>query len=185
MKRITLLAVFALAGVATMAQGVDFGIHAGWNNAKIDLKQQKVTSHSGYMAGVFARFKSRSLYLEPALNFVHKESAVKSSTAVEEALKYSSVDIPLMIGFRVLNLRIIQARVFAGPEFSVRTSKLKLEQITADLKAGRATWSGKAGAGVDAGNITLDVDYAFGLERLGGDAEKARSFTVTLGFKIF
>ena len=78
MKKIVVLALFSLIGLATMAQSlpINFGIHAGWNDTKISAKHLKVDSHGGYMIGAFARINLGSIYLEPALNFAHKESKI-------------------------------------------------------------------------------------------------------------
>ena len=47
MKKIVVLALFSLIGLATMAQSlpINFGIHAGWNDTKISAKHLKVDSH--------------------------------------------------------------------------------------------------------------------------------------------
>ena len=74
MKKLVILAFFSLIGLTTMAQSlpINFGIHGGWNDAKIKTKGYKVDSHGGYMIGAFARINLGSIYLEPALNFAHK-----------------------------------------------------------------------------------------------------------------
>jgi hypothetical protein len=167
-----------------MAQGTDFGVHVGWNNAKIDIKDVKVTSNGGFMAGAFLRVDFARLYLEPSLDFVHKKCEA-SSTSYKETLSYSSVDIPLVLGLYIINARFVKVRGFIGPEVSILTNKLKLKDVEADIKSGRAIWSGKAGGGVDVGSFCLDIDYGFALKDVGGDAKKASALTLTVGFKIF
>jgi hypothetical protein len=184
MKRIFLLVLLGIVGSGAMAQKVNVGVHAGWNNAKINVKDLKVTSHSGYMAGIFARFGSHSLYFEPSLNFVHRECDVASNN-VKEALTYSSVDVPLVLGIYVVNLRLLKVRGFIGPEVSILTNRLKLKELVEEWDPDKTMWNGKVGGGVDVGNFSLDVDYCFGLKDFGGAAKKPHSITLTLGFKVF
>ncbi|MDR2131309.1 MAG: PorT family protein [Odoribacteraceae bacterium] len=184
MKKIILLIVCGLAGMTTMAQGTDFGVHVGWNNAKIDIKEYNVKSHSGFMAGAFLRVKLPLLYLEPALNFVYKKCEVERPSIAKEMMDYSSVDIPLVLGFNIINVKLLKVRGFVGPELSLLMNKLKLKDIP-DMKSDRVIWNGKVGGGVDVGNLCLDIDYSFGLKNAGGSAKKARACTLTLGFKIF
>lgn len=78
MKKLVILVLFSLIGLTTMAQSlpINIGIHGGWNDARIKAKEYKVDSHGGYMIGAFARINLGSIYLEPALNFAHKESKI-------------------------------------------------------------------------------------------------------------
>lgn len=106
MKKLVILALFSLIGLTTMAQSlpINIGIHGGWNDAKIKAKEYKVDSHGGYMIGAFARINLGSIYLEPALNFAHKESKIKVGSIGK--FKYSSIDIPVMVGYNLLKLPI-------------------------------------------------------------------------------
>ena len=102
MKKLVILVLFSLIGLTTMAQSlpINIGIHGGWNDAKIKAKEYKVDSHGGYMIGAFARINLGSIYLEPALNFAHKESKINDEIGSIGKFKYSSIDIPVMVGFK-------------------------------------------------------------------------------------
>jgi hypothetical protein len=184
MKKFFLVALLGLAGAGAMGQGVNVGVRAGWNNAKINMKELKVTSHNGYMAGAFARFNMSRLYLEPSLNFARKKCEAREG-GIQEALSYSSVDIPLVLGVYIINARIFKLRGFVGPEASILTKKLKFKDLPADLKSDRTMWNGKVGGGLDVGNVSLEVDYSFGLKDFGNTLKKPRAFTLALGFKLF
>ena len=114
MKKIVILAFFSLIGLTTMAQSlpISLGIHGGWNDTKIKAKHLKVDSHGGYMIGAFARINFGSIYLEPALNFAHKESKVTAGNIGK--FKYSSIDIPVLVGYHILELPIFKLRGFVG-----------------------------------------------------------------------
>lgn len=183
MKKFVVLALFSLIGLATMAQSlpINIGIHGGWNNTKINAKHLKVDSHGGYMIGAFARINLGSLYLEPAVNFAHKESSLQSKD-IEYSLgkfKYNSIDIPVMVGYNILKLPIFKLRGFAGPVASFVTKNLKK-----GLDTDKMMWNGKIGAGVDVWKVTFDIDYEFGLKKFGDDVKAPKSWNLTLGFKI-
>ena len=180
MKKTIALIAALFAGTVAIARGTDFGLHVGWNNAKLNLEQLKVTTHGGFTAGAFLRLNSGKLYLEPSFNFASKGCKVSSR---EEIMKYSSIDIPLVAGVYIIRLKYLNARLFAGPGLSLLTNKPRFENL--DLHPGKTAWNAKIGAGADAGNLILDVDYSFGLNDIGGKAKKERSLTLTLGFKIF
>jgi hypothetical protein len=184
MKKFILTTLLGMATLGAMSQSASIGLHAGWNNAKVDVKHLRVTSRGGYMVGLFARLHPGVIYLEPSLNFVHKECGVEGNLT-KEALSYSSIDIPLVVGIHLLDARLLKVRAFLGPEVSVLANKLKLKEVAANLHSSAITWNGKLGAGIDVGNLCLDADYSFGLKRLGGDARRSTSFTLTLGFKVF
>lgn len=179
MKKIVILALFSLIGLTTMAQSlpINLGIHGGWNDTKINAKKQKVESHGGYMIGAFARVNLGSLYLEPALNFAHKESKVTAGNIGK--FKYSSIDIPVMVGYHILELPIFKLRGFVGPVASFVTKNLKK-----DFKSDKMMWNGKVGAGVDVWKVTFDIDYEFGLKKFGDGIKAPKSWNLTLGFKI-
>jgi len=180
MKKIVVLALFSLISLATMAQSlpINLGIHGGWNNTKINAKHLKVDSHSGYMIGAFARINLGSLYLEPAVNFAHKESGIKNEHSIGK-FKYSSIDIPVMVGYNLFKLPILKLRGFAGPVASFVTKDLKK-----DFNTDKMMWNGKIGAGVDVWKVTFDIDYEFGLKKFGDDVKTPKSWNLTLGFKI-
>lgn len=180
MKKIVILAFFSLIGLTTMAQSlpISLGIHGGWNDAKIKAKEYKVESHGGYMIGASARINFGSIYLEPALNFAHKESKVTAGNIGK--FKYSSIDIPVMVGYHILELPIFKLRGFVGPVASFTTKKLKKDMFDTD----KMMWNGKVGAGVDVWKVTFDIDYEFGLKKFGDGIKAPKSWNLTLGFKI-
>lgn len=127
MKKLVILVLFSLIGLTTMAQSlpINIGIHGGWNDAKIKAKEYKVDSHGGYMIGAFARINLGSIYLEPALNFAHKESKINDEIGSIGKFKYSSIDIPVMVGYNILKLPIFKLRGFAGPGCIFRDERFK------------------------------------------------------------
>lgn len=81
------------------------------------------------MVGAFMRVNLGKLYLEPALNYSHKRSVIEEKAqALGENpdnfdLKLNTFDIPVMLGFQVLDLSIVKLRAFLGPGTFRRESK--------------------------------------------------------------
>lgn len=184
MKKNVLLIVFCLSALGSMAQSpIDFGFHGGWNNTKIDLKEFKVSSHNGYMFGAFLRINIADFYLEPALNFSHRESMVEK-TDTEIKVKYSAVDIPVMVGYSLINTAVFRLRGFAGPVASILTDKLKIKELYDNLKSDKTMWSGRVGAGIDLWKITFDAGYEFGLKKFSNEVKAPATLNLKVGFKL-
>lgn len=172
MKKLILMLACCLCAASVMAsKPVNVGIHAGWVNSGLKTKLgESFKDANGYSAGLFARVNVSKFYIEPAVDY----SFMKSSS-----LKMNYVQIPIMAGFRVLDLKIAQLRVFVGPEADFMAKKIK----GASMKD--AVVCGRAGAGIDLWKLTLDVDYKFGLSKTSDLLKKTQGVNVTVGFKIF
>ena len=140
------------------------------------------------MVGAFMRVNLGKLYLEPALNYSHKKSVLETQTlAVGEDpsnldLKLNTFDIPVMLGFQVLDLSIVKLRAFLGPVLSV--GKVKNLKKLGDISTDKTNWHGKVGVGVDIWKLTFDIDYEKAFKNLGHELKAPRSFNFTLGLKI-
>lgn len=113
------------------------------------------------------------------MNFAHKESKINGEIGSIGKFKYSSIDIPVMVGYNILKLPVFKLRGFAGPVASFVTKDLKK-----DFNTDKMMWNGKIGAGVDVWKVTFDIDYEFGLKKFGDDIKAPKSWNLTLGFKI-
>ncbi len=178
---------------ALMAQSpINVGIHGGISNTKIKVKDighvLKSGSNTGYMVGVFARVNLGPIYLEPALNYSHKEGEVEKIDN-KSSLKYNSFDIPVMVGLHVLDLPVVKLRAYLGPVASF-SGKLKWDtgNFGTNIDNDKMMWNGKIGVGVDVWKLTFDIDYEKGLKKFqdnnAGKIKAPRSFNFTLGLKI-
>ena len=189
MKRVLSLLLICLCSYGVMAQlPINIGIHGGTSSNRIKVKDipQAIgtRAHTGYMLGAFARVNLGKRYLEPSYNYSHKESVVETKNEGEKDynLKMNSFDIPVMLGFRVLDLSILKLRAFLGPVVSFPTLK-DISEIT-DVDSDKTNWRGKLGVGVDVWKLTFDVDYEKAFKNLGHELKAPRSFNFTLGLKI-
>lgn len=193
MKKILLLLFIFAFGYNAMAQlPINIGVHGGITSNRIKVKDIPSAigsrAHTGYLFGAFARLNLGKIYIEPSLNYNHKESIIETKSLSQGAnngditLKVNSFDIPLMLGFEVLDLSILKLRTYLGPVMSFPSrkggSELGIE------KTRTTNWHGKLGVGVDVWKLTFDIDYEKAFKDLGHDLKAPRSFNFVLGIKI-
>jgi len=193
MKKIFFTLLLCASCLSLLAQSpINVGIHGGISNTKIKVKDVgtvlKSGSNTGYMVGVFARVNLGPIYVEPSLNYSHKEGEVQNQND-KSSLKYNSFDIPVMVGLHVLDLPVVKLRAYLGPVASF-TGKLKwnMDDFGSKLDNDKMMWNGKVGIGVDVWKLTFDIDYEKGLKKFQNDKygkiKAPRSFNFTLGLKF-
>lgn len=196
MKKILLVAVICMFSSALFAQlssPVTLGVHAGLVSTKVDSKIPDATSikdkaDNGMMLGAFLRLNMNKWYLQPELNYVVRKSEVDFGMGSLD-IKTKSLDVPMLLGYKLIKLPAFKLRAFAGPvaSFNIDNSiKSTIEGQVEDPDFKSAVWNAKVGAGVDVWKLTFDVDYEFGLTDVSSEfLKKNKMVNVTLGFKLF
>jgi hypothetical protein len=217
MKKITLIiAAFLISG--SMFAQFHFGPQIGYSASKLSLNTSDITSSlkSNFLAGVFFRF-GKKIYVQPEVNWMTSGSVFKypevnlggsDLSPFEQDIKLSMINIPVSLGWRIVNLEVVNIRIFAGVSANIVLNKtinnsqdisdveddLFKPIMEADIKD--LAWNYQAGLGVDVLMFAIDVKYvgAFG-EPIAGDitynnetksiSSKGSVFLVTLGWKIF
>ena len=183
------LSLLTLAMV-TFAATFDLGIKAGYNTSKLstDLSTIKADSKGGYNFGAFGRFGGEKFYLQPEFLYVVKneEFSVGAST---DAIKMKSIQVPVLLGLKLIDLKVASIRAFTGPAISFSTGYESDKSFNYNFN--NATWDYQLGAGVDVLMFTFDVRYEWGLSKtfdtssLGSNfTSKGNTFSVNLGFKF-
>ena len=179
--------------------------YLGYNGQEVkDNLKQSFNTKTGAVGGVYARF-GRTLFIQPEVlvstkggSFdiveMHQETPISKTINV----KYSNIDVPLLIGLKGGPFRIL-----AGPVTSFRigdNQKLRdaFKYYTSDLNnsLSQATFGYQLGAGLDLGSFSLDVrkEGSFtnlasfetsGASGSGDVKQKISSWQVTLGLKLF
>jgi hypothetical protein len=196
MKRsILMIALVFLAG-ATFAQ-FTVGPKLGFTMSKLktNFEDVKEEARAGFQFGAFARI-GKKIYVQPELIFVTKGGIIKAddATALETKVKLSTMQIPALVGFHLLNLKVVNLRVMGGPALSFVTDKeIKINNVSGSIGEKNikdAIWSFQLGAGLDVLMFTLDVRYEWGLNNIyhpqGGTTYDMKSnlWNVSLGWKI-
>lgn len=191
-----------------MASGFAFGQFSigpkiGFNTSKLttDLDQIESDVASNFNFGVFVRLGSK-IYLQPEINWltsggVYKKPEIDDVKPIKQEVTMKSIEIPVIVGWRIINLGVGNIRVLAGPSASIVTDKtvstsdpdnfinpIKESDIEDML------WGFNIGAGADILMFTLDIRYQMGLNEVIQEVEgfsfnsKNNMFAVSLGWKI-
>ncbi|HQQ02848.1 MAG TPA: porin family protein [Bacteroidales bacterium] len=198
MKRIILLLGFAIITAQGFSQ-ISFGpkIGVNLNRLSTDFDQTitdiKNESKTGLQIGAFLRIGGKT-YIQPELLYSSrggKFTGIPKGSTDESEYTYSidAIDIPILVGSKVLNMPFVKLRVFAGPVASFFLDKeMKIDDIKDEQEVMKdCAWALTLGAGVDVLMFTLDLRYEFGLNNIS-DVEhqsvKNNLFNITLGWKI-
>ncbi len=197
-KTLLTLSLLALVMV-TFGQTFDLGVKASYNTTKFTLSAndayKQFKNGSGSSFGAFLRVGGSHIYLQPEFLYSSK-TATYTLTNMSNAVTFTSdvklktFQIPILLGVKLLDLKIASVRAFTGPAASFVTNKKDnlATQIKDNFTSNSMAWDWQMGAGVDVLMFTFDMRYELGLTELKNatpETFKGRTFTVSLGFKFF
>ena len=192
MKKLTIILVFTVFALTGNAQGFfDAGIKAGINTSKISAKSSDYNPETinNYQFGAFARINLGRIYIQPEVYYNSKggEYIDKVNASTINSFNLKTVDVPALLGLKIINQKALNLRVMAGPVFSFETDKSAKGQFTEDnLKNNFFGW--QYGAGVDFLFLSLDVRKESFSDNLYDSPDfntKNGNFVVSLGIKLF
>ena len=196
MKKTIIVLIIALAGLTASAQipGFTIGPKVGANFSNFSAEQDKIESEikSSLSFGVFARFGNK-LYVQPELMFMNRKGDISSSEfpGSNNSIHLKTVDIPVLIGARIIDAKIFNIRAMAGPVASIVVNKdissANWESAIGKKDIRNANFGIQVGAGVDVLVFTLDLRYEFGItnfSKYDGLSLKNNMFVIGLGWKI-
>jgi len=181
-----MIAVMVMTAGAVKAQdtGLTFGLKAGLNYATLPTSLKEVTDKKGkvgYNLGAFARV-GKTLYFQPELNYVTFKSAYNYASNTYKP-KFNQLNLPLMVGYKLINTEALNLRISAGPDLSYTLNKA---QGPSGFEYKKFNAGGLINAGVDIGSLTIDARYSRGLTKINKDLnEKTGIFNLSVGFKVF
>ena len=220
MKKVIISAVFLLSVTASFAQ-FNFGIKAGYTSSLGVNNLGSVTSgaynlnsvnsdlSNGFQAGVFARFGFKKLYFQPEFLYdmgkknytMTIQDAQSNNIQFNKRVNISTLEVPLLLGYKLLDLKLVNLRAFAGPKlrFNAGSSldynnlssggSVTQDQLIKDIKA--AQLGLEAGVGIDFLMFTLDARYNVikdmyqtKLSSVTIDNLQANTFVISLGWKF-
>lgn len=162
------LATFLFAAVDTQAQDkFEIGLKGGVNLSHIrgegggsfnSFWQEDATRTTGFTGGVYARIGD-GFFIQPELLISQKGGNFKDVVGIERKFKQTYLDVPVLVGVRVLNT----VRVNAGPvaTFLINQDDTFLDQVGITNNDGlrKALFGYQAGVGFDINKIRLDLRY--------------------------
>ena len=220
MKKMIFTAVLLLSVTLGYAQ-FNFGVKAGYTSSlglnnlsslasgNYNLNSVQSELSNNFHAGIFARIGFKKVYFQPELLYamgkknytVTLQDVAHNNITYDKFVTISTVDVPLLLGYKLLDFKIINLRAFAGPKLRFNAgSSLDFKNLTggtitqADLvKDVKAAQLGlEAGVGVDVFMFTLDARYNIigdmyqtKISDLNVDKLPISNFVISLGYKFF
>ena len=208
-KTFLLTAALLTMGSAAFAGGgfdITFGPKVGYQTARLSYEKASIKSgfSNHFTSGIFVRANFGRLYVQPEVlwfktsdvfdvNVVGTGSNnylnIPTGADVSLTLNQMCLQVPVLVGYDILDLRLITLRGHIGPtanfvlssktlvDYSVSATNGDGAQITqegeADTNEGlnpkTISWGMQVGLGVDLlKRITLDINYNFGMSKLFG-----------------
>jgi len=191
MKKLTLIILLAVLSITGYAQEfMNLGLKAGINTSKISTDDDAYSPQAinNYLVGAFARFNFGPIYLQPEAYYNSKggEYIDRNNLSVVNSFNLNTIDVPALVGLKIIDQEPLNVRIMAGPVFSILTHKSAKGQFTEDnIKNSFFAW--QFGAGVDFLFLTLDArfeKYGTDIEKLPTIDTKNGNFVVSLGIKL-
>src|SRR5690606_29181505 len=197
MRKLFFVTLIVLFSGSLLAQPIfNLGVKAGLNSSKVTVNSSEFSSESVVKAhiGAFGRLGWSVLYLQPEVYYSAKGGKVieRDVSVVERASQfdYSTIDVPVLVGLRLLDGGAANLRIMGGPVFNIMTSK----ELDADDLLDREYYNNhyfgyQYGVGVDFLNFVLDARMEHAANSFyhqpGVGIDKNRTFMISVGFKIF
>jgi len=193
------VAILVMSTSAFSQVSVNFGPKLGINYSRFSFSgaDRKINNRyaTGYQGGAFVRINIKRFYLQPEVLFNEKGSRLSFDSApsnepgrrISGKVRVQSLDIPLLLGFKLIDSELFNLRISAGTWNSLllRDRSAILNNLSPDARFKRNQFGYQAGLGIDLANLTLDARYEGGFEKivpeLGG---RPGSFTFSVGFKL-
>ncbi|HRZ97661.1 MAG TPA: outer membrane beta-barrel protein [Paludibacter sp.] len=211
MKRTLFVAVILLSFTSVSAQ-FNFGIKAGYNSSlsannfgtvfdgSYNLNSVQHEVWNNFHMGAFARFIKKKFYIEPSILYslekkqyeITLDDLVNNEITPDKFAEIKTIDVPILFGIKLLDLRIANIRAFAGPKLRFDAGSTPrvsdVGEFISDVK--KANLGFELGAGVDVLMFALDLQY-----NLIGDMYETKienvkfdpssTFVVSLAWKLF
>ena len=193
MKKLLLPLLFLVISATVFAQPIfDLGIKAGFNSSKLSLDLDDYNSESIQKMhfGAFGRVGVGRLYAQPEVYFSKKGGEISSLSNIG-SFDYSTVDVPVLLGFKIIKGGPVDLHLVGGPVFSFLTNSDIDGSYDADYF--KDNYVGvQYGIGVDIAFITVDARMEHGNTVYDNTSDpnaigfegKNNTFMITVGLKF-
>lgn len=186
----SLLVVCALSAAAQRPRTrIEWGVLGGINipDYTTNMSGTDVKNKLGWQAGITTAVNLGAFAVEPQILYVRQGLRIRPEGQKEINLKSNSIDVPVLLSFRLLR----PVRIYAGPVFTVMNDcKQKSGRRPARFRPRASTMSYTVGAGVKLlGHLLVDLRYNGQFKSKkdvvlpdGGKLDKLRTYNVALNF---
>jgi hypothetical protein len=208
MKRTLLVSMLLGASMWVNAQNVKLGYALGvkaegnLTTLKTDVNGLSYKMGTGYGLGIFTRVNIGRVYLQPELKYSSQSAtstfATKSGSSTSAKVKFDAIDIPFLLGVKVIKKDDINVRILAGSELSLFSSFKSGDDDLFTPKGSRKESTIRSGMGsivfglgMDYKRFTFDVRYKFSTQSVKREIkgipstnEVPQQIILSLGFKL-
>jgi hypothetical protein len=194
MKKLLFPILFVLfSGILIAQPKFDIGLKAGINSSKISLNIDDYNPESITKThiGAFGRVGWGKFFVQPEVYYSSKGGNLDVNSGILNAVKsidYSSVDVPILLGFDLFKVSVVDVHIIGGPLFSFVTSSNVIGNSEFSKKYIEDHYVGfQYGLGVDVWFLTFDARMEHGSKDLFSHPTvkgSNRTFMLTVGFKI-
>lgn len=193
MKKLSAIAAVLLFSATGAFAQFNLGLKAGLNYTTIKAQNNEFEESGvlGYQVGAWARY-GKTIYIQPEIYLGTKGSSFKFSsggTVIEEKQEFTTLDVPLLLGTK-FGTDKMNIRLMAGPalQFNLNENEKAFNQAVdpSFYKYRGFVTNAQIGAGVDLGNLSLDLRYETSLQDINkNDGQKQNLLHLSVGFKLF
>ncbi len=208
MKKLFFVLFLLVTTVASQAQFFSLGVKGGYNVAGgssikfADFYDVKGNVANGFNLGVYSRIGKR-LYVQPELVYSFSYQKESLSVAGMDITSYNKInkiitfDVPVLVGFSLLNWKSFKLNLMAGPKFSfnagsstkITDGNYTITGVFEDAKSKFARVGLDCGVGIDLYRFNLDVRYNLlpNIYEYTDENYKPKvinTFVVSLGFRL-
>ena len=203
--RIFMSAFVLLFSAGIFGQGKDIftlGVKGGYTSAKFNLDDYdqrlwriETDAKSGYLAGIYTRVRIfKPLAFQPEFYFVQKKGqidlfAVNTDLPLPDSsfvTTAKSLDIPLLLHLRLIDLDFLKIFAIGGPVVSVNFDVSSDPEVGFDYD--KSNWTILVGGGIEFWRMVLDARYEWSLSNIGSSNngnEFYNMLSLNVGFKLF
>ncbi len=186
------LSILFLASQLMAQPTFNLGVKGGVNFSKmsLDLKDYNSDAVMKSHFGAFARLGFGNIFIQPEAYYSGKGGDVTSDiTQTVSSFDYNTIDVPVLLGFYLLNGEKFNLYALAGPVFSSIATKSIDKNSALDKKFYKDHYFNvQYGLGVDLWFLTLGARFENSLsnayKQAGGLDFKNQTFMVSVGLKL-
>ncbi len=193
MKKLLVTIVSLVFVVSSFAQATfDLGVKGGVNFSKMSFSEDDYSSESVTKThiGAFGRIGWDRVFIQPEVYFSGKGGDLYDLEKELTTVDFKTVDVPLLLGVKLIKGKVFDLHIVGGPVFSGITSKDFSDGSLSDEEYYNNHFFGiQYGVGIDVLFFTLDARMENGLSELYSDPTvagkgKNQTFMISLGLKF-
>jgi hypothetical protein len=195
------LTLFLLLSTQSKAEGpFNLGLKLGYNSSSLITQFDNIFESSEinhYLVGAFARIQIGRLHFQPEVYFNTKGGIFDTFNSIPENLlnhqelfSYQTIDIPLLLGFKLIDKSQFNFRLYGGPVLSYVTVEPIISDLTdLNIEELKDNFIGvQLGVGIDLWFITIDgrIENSFNIFVDNSNYSASnRVFLLSAGIKLF